>query len=407
MRKINTKSFRRATRTTTREINRQIVLNLVREHQPISRAELARHMGVARGSVTPLVKDLLADGLIYEGTTKAVTSRGRRPRLLYVRTRDRLAIGVDIRYSGTSILVADFAGQEIASDRFATPLVPDEMVARLASRLRGVKEKCTDVGECEGVGLVVPGIVDPASGVVLRAPTLDWREVDLRGALAAAIEIPVYIERDAVACAMAHMWMGHTPGEKGDNFVYLTVSDGVGTGLVVNGGILRGALSTAGEFGHIPLNVDGPRCACGARGCLEAYTANPATVARYLGRELDSAEAYAALRFSDVDIRGVIARARSGDAAASRALTETGHYLGLGIANLINSVSPAQIVVGGEITAAWDLIEPTIRESLRSRALTTASAETPLVVETNEDLLRLRGGTSLVLAPVLGAPEVA
>ena len=407
MRKINTKSFRRATRTTTREINRQILLNLVREHQPISRAELARHMGVARGSVTPLVKDLLADGLIYEGTTKAVTSRGRRPRLLYVRTRDRLAIGVDIRYSGTSILVADFAGQEIASDRFATPLVPEEMVARLASRLRGVKEKCADVGECEGVGLVVPGIVDPVTGVVLRAPTLGWREVDLRGALAAAIEVPVYIERDAVACAMAHMWMGHTPGGKGDNFVYLTVSDGVGTGLVVNGGILRGALSTAGEFGHIPLNADGPRCACGARGCLEAYTANPATVARYLGRELDSAEAYAALRFSDVDIRGVIARARSGDAAASTALRETGRYLGLGIANLINAVSPAQVVVGGEITAAWDLIEPLVRESLRSRALTTASAETPVVIETNEDLLRLRGGTSLVLAPVLGAPEVA
>ncbi|HEX7242122.1 MAG TPA: MarR family transcriptional regulator, partial [Longimicrobiaceae bacterium] len=113
MRKINTRSFRLATRSTAREVNRQIVLNLVREHQPISRAELARRMGVARGSVTPLVKELLADGLIYEGST-GDTSRGRKPTLLYVRTRDRLAIGVDVRSSRTSVILSDFGGREIA-----------------------------------------------------------------------------------------------------------------------------------------------------------------------------------------------------------------------------------------------------------------------------------------------------
>ncbi len=406
MRKINTRSFRRATRTTTREINRQIVLNLVHEHQPISRAELARQMGVARGSVTPLVRDLLSDGLIYEGVSGA-TLRGRRPKLLYIRTGDRLAIGVDIRYSRTSILLGDFAGREIATDRFATLLAPDDLVAELARRIGSLAETFSDIGECEGVGLVVPGIVDRADGLVLHAPTLHWRDVDLRAALAAAVDLPVHIERDAVACAMAYMWLEHNIGETGNNFVYLTVSDGVGTGLVVNGAVLRGAWSTAGEFGHVPLNLEGPRCACGARGCLEAYASNPATVARYMGWELAGADAYAKLRSCDVDVDDVIDRARSGDAAATWALWETGRCLGIGIANVINSVSPACVVVGGEVTSAWDLIEPAVRESIRDRCLTALSAETPVVVEPEEDNLRLRGGASLVVAPLLGAPEVA
>lgn len=406
MRKIDTKSFRRATRTTTRQINRQIVLNLVHEHQPISRAELARKMKVARGSVTPLVKDLLEDGLIYEGASGR-TSRGRPAKLLYVRTVDRLAIGVDIRYSGTSILLGDFSGRELHVERFDTPLDPDEMVEELSRRIGCLVTRFSDVGKCEGVGLVVPGMVDRPSGVVLHAPTLHWKDVDLRGALAEVFDVPVHIERDAVACAMARMWLGHGDGAASTDFVYLTVSDGVGTGLVVNGGVLRGAWSTAGEFGHVPLNLEGPLCSCGARGCLEAYASNPATVARYMGWELSTPEDHAELRANDLVIDEVIARARRGDAAATWALWETGRCLGFGIANLINSVSPALVVVGGEITAAWDLIEPAVRESVRSRSLTSVSAETPLAIETEEDRLRLKGGTCLVLAPVLVAPEVA
>lgn len=406
MRKINTRSFRRATRTTTREINCQIVLNLVHEHEGISRAELARLMGVARGSVSPLVKDLLEDGLIYERASEA-TQRGRRPKLLYVRTGDRLAFGIDIRFSRTSILLGDFGGTEIAVERFPTPTDPDELVAELKKHIEALREEHGDIGTCEGIGLVVPGMVDRDAGVVLHAPTLHWRDVALSEALARAVDLPVHIERDAVACAMAYMWLGHNEKQANTNFAYMTVSDGVGTGLVINGGVIRGERSTAGEFGHVPLNLEGPRCTCGARGCLEAYTSNPATVARYLREDLSSEEAYAKVRGSGVEVSDVIERARSGDAGATWALWETGRYLGIGIANLVNSVSPARVVVGGEITSAWDLIEPAVRESVRERSLTSVSAETPIVVETQEDLLRLKGGTSLVLAPVLVAPEVA
>lgn len=406
MRKINTRSFRRATRTTAREVNRQIVLNLVREHQPISRADLARRLGVARGSVTPLVKELLADGLIYEGSSGA-TSRGRRPTLLWLRTRDRLAIGIDVRYSRTSIILCDFSGRVLAMEAFGTPLSPPELVAELVRRLERLVEMHARVGECEGIGLVVPGMVDRITGVVLNAPTLGWRDVDLRGALTAALQRPVHIDRDSVACAMAYMWLSHAHGDAGDDFVYLTVSDGVGTGLVVNGEVLRGFLSTAGEFGHVPLSLDGPHCACGSRGCLEAYASNMATVARYLGRALSAREADGQPRVGGLEVTDVIARARAGDPVATWALWETGRYLGIGIANIINAISPSRIVVGGEITAAWDLIEPAVRQSVHERSLTAASAMTPLVVEAADSDLRLRGASALVVAPQFVAPRVA
>src|SRR4051794_10252936 len=133
VRKINTRSFVRATRSTPREINRQIVLNLVREHQPISRADLARRMRVGRGMVTSLVSELLTDGSIYEGTT-AEAPRGRRPMMLYVRTRDRLVVAIDVRFSQTYLMLSDFSGTPIALETFDTIVEPRALVAALAKR---------------------------------------------------------------------------------------------------------------------------------------------------------------------------------------------------------------------------------------------------------------------------------
>src|SRR3954464_9102783 len=135
MRKIDTRSFVRATRSTSRDINRQIVLNLVREHQPISRADLARRMGVGRGRVTALVNELLAEGAVFEGETVDVP-RGRRPQMLHVRTADKLVVAIDVRFSRTWVMLSDFAGTEIALETFATITDPQELAAELARRVR-------------------------------------------------------------------------------------------------------------------------------------------------------------------------------------------------------------------------------------------------------------------------------
>lgn len=406
VRRINTRNFHRATRTTPREVNRQIVLNLVREHQPISRAELARRMEVARGVVTPIVNDLLRESLIYEGAT-GVASRGRKPRLLHIRTQDRLAIAIDVRFRRTYLTMSDFGGREIARESIATPLPPEELADALAERVRGMQQEHARVGSCEGIGLSVPGMVDHATGRVLHAPTLGWSDVDLRELLGARTGLPVHIERDAVACALAQMWSGKSGGTGSESFVYVTIADGVGAGVVLNGQVVRGQHDAAGEFGHVPLNLAGPPCLCGSRGCLEAYTSDSATIARYLGRELPNREAHEELRESGVTISYLIAQARAGDAAAVAALEETARWLGLGLSVIVSALNPALIVVGGEFTGAWDLVEPLVRAGIQERALTRATARTALRWEPEDANQRLRGAAALVMAPVFAAPQVA
>lgn len=405
MRKIDPQSFKRATRTTAREINRQIALNLVREHEPISRADLARRMKIGRGVVTSLIGELIAEGSIYEGDT-VEAPRGRKPRMLYIRTRDRLVISIDVRLSRTYLMLNDFAGNQIALESFETILDPAQLTSELVRRIRRVLDTHGAAGRCEGIGIVVPGMVDRSTGRVLHAPQLGWRDVDVRGPLSHGTGLTAHIENAPIACALAQIWLGQR-GEATGDFVYVTVSDGVGAGIVVNGEVVRGHDNTAGEFGHIPIASDGPRCLCGARGCLEAYSSNIATLSRYLSRELSTGVPREQLQSMPLTINDLIDRSREGEERARAAVVESARYLGLGLGMIINALNPSRIFLGGEITAAWDHIEPVLRAAVKERALTAAAASTPIVPEQVGGLPRLRGATALVAAPVFAAPRVA
>jgi N-acetylglucosamine repressor len=406
MRKIDTRRFVRATRSTPREINRQILLNLVREHQPISRADLARRMAIGRGMITALVDELLGEEAIYEGAT-VDAPRGRKPKMLYVRTRDRLVVGVDVRFSRTYLMLGDFGGTPVATESFDTIVEPTALVETLVGRIRRLLREHGAQGRCEGIGLVVPGMVDQKTGRVLNSPQLGWRDVDVKDAIEAGTGLPVFIENAPIACALAHMWLGQHGAEASGDFAYVTVSDGVGVGVVVNGQVVRGQGNTAGEFGHIAISLDGPTCLCGSQGCLEAYTSNIATLKRYLGRDLTPAQTRDLLHSSGLTVNDVIARARAGEPRAAAALDETARFLGVGLATVINALNPAQIIVGGELTAAWDRIAPIVQAEVVKRALTVAASLTPIIPEASGVSPRLRGATALVTAPVFAAPQVA
>ena len=405
MRKIDTRDFQRATRTTARDINRRIVLNLVLDHQPISRADLARRMGIGRGVVTSITGELIDEGLIYEGAT-GHAARGRRPTMLYVRTSDRLAIAIDLRFSRAFVMLSDFGGTQLALESFDTIYDPPALVAELTTRIRRLLDAYGASGRCEGIGLVVPGMVERATGRILVAPQLGWRDVDVRDALAHGTGLPVHVENAPMACALAQMWLGQR-GNSTDNFVYVTVSDGVGAGIVLNGQLIRGNDNQAGEFGHLSLDPAGPQCLCGALGCWEAYTSNQATLSRYLGRELTPLWGSVSHHHATLTIDDLILLARDGDQRAVHAIEATGHYLGIGIGGIINALNPSQIFVGGEITGAWDMIEPSLREGIMERALTRAAAATRVVPEQLGGYPRLRGATALVAAPHFAAPRVA
>jgi predicted NBD/HSP70 family sugar kinase len=406
MRKINPHDFKVARRGTSREINRQIALNLIRTHQPISRADLARLMNVRRGVASLLVSELLSESLIFEGALGEAVGRGRRPTFLYIDSRQRCVVGVDIRASRTYILVTDLMGKQLG---VVSSFQTNKDVAVLTQELaRRIKQTLADkeIGSCAGVGVVVPGMVDPALGRVLHAPTLGWRDVNLRDPLAAALGIPVQVENSGKACALAQLWSTRSDMAAAANSVFVSISDGVGTGIVVNGELMRGRHNTAGEFGHVPLSIDGPRCSCGATGCWEAYVSNLATLSRYFGHDLAEARPRDA-KTASFTVEDLIARARAGDAKALAAINSTARYLGLGLASIINSLDPARIYIGGEITTAWSLIEPIVRGAVRERTLTDFGGTTEIHIVPAEEHPRLRGAVALVAAPAFAAPMVA
>jgi len=408
MRKINTRDFHVATRTTSRDINRHIALNLIREHQPISRADLARGMKMTRGVVSVLVQELIAQGLIYEGAT-GEAARGRKPTFLHIRTHDRMVVAVDVRFTRTYLMLCDFSGRELAIESYDTIFSIPEFVKELAGRIRKLLKTHGLGVRCEGIGLVVPGMVDQRTGKILNAPALGWRDVDIRTKLSGATGLSVHIENSGRASALAQLWLKRGEATGDHNFVYISVSDGVGLGIVVNGELLRGRDQIAGEFGHMPINLDGPRCMCGANGCWEVYTSNLATLARYFGWNLSK---HSPKRLKDAErssftVLDVVARARGGDSKALAAVLATGRFLGLGIASIINIVNPDCIYVAGEITTAWDLIEDTVRQAIGERALTEGAVRTPLRVASAHDYPRLRGAAALIAAPTFAAPRVA
>jgi predicted NBD/HSP70 family sugar kinase len=407
MRRIDPSRFRVATQGTSREINRQIALNLVRAQQPISRADLARAMGVRRGTVTVIVNELLEQKLIFEGATAGAPVRGRKPTFLYIESRRRCIVAVDIRASQTYLMVTDLVGTPLSEViGIPTEKDPAACVAKVATKIAALIAEQQGIDACEGIGLVVPGMVEYSTMRVLHAPTLGWRNVSLGEPLAAATGVPVHIENSGRACALAQLWTMRDEGAAPGDLVYVSVSDGLGVGVVVRGEALRGRHNIAGEFGHVPLSLDGPRCSCGASGCWEAYVSNRATLARYFGRAAEGGGPVP-VEQQAFTVHDLIGRARGGDAKATATLQATARYLGLGLATIVNAIDPARIYIGGEITAAWDLVGDTIRTALAERVLTPSAASTPIRPVSPTEHPRLRGAAALVAAPAFAAPVVA
>jgi len=408
MRRINPADFRMAKRGTTREINRQIVLTLIRTHQPLSRADLSRLMDTNRANITALVKDLLEEGIVRDGAVGNESKRGRRPTYLYLNSHRRCAVAVDIRATRTYLMMTDMIGKQLGNIvSFPTEFEPEKFIKTLAMNIRQILADNRGIGACDGIGVVVPGMTDSKTGRVINAPALGWRDLDLLALFRTEFEnIPIYIENSGKACALSQIWATRSDNHIHDDQVFVSVSDGVGVGVVINGELMRGKHNTAGEFGHLPLNVDGLPCLCGANGCWEAYVSNLATISRYFGKNLSEKNRVLA-DTANFTIDDLIKRARSGESKALAALHSTARYLGLGLSSIINAIDPSQIYLGGEITEAWDLIEPQVREAIKERTLTKELGETAIRIVPAIEYPRLRGAVALVTAPAFAAPKIA
>ena len=393
MRKIDLTNFRVATSETARHINRRIVLNLIRSHEPISRADLARHSVLQRSTVSVITEQLIEERWVTEGANGRVP-RGRRPRFLHLNKERVGIIGVNIRPAMTTLALADLNGHFIAQESIPTAQNPHQFVADLVPRIENLKKIRPEL-TCEGIGVSLPGRVDLASQRLVFAPNLNWSDFDLKSPLEEATGLPVELENAANACALSEIWFGRRP-ESSQDLVALTVSEGIGTGLVMNRQLVRGSSGVAGEFGHTIIVENGLECRCGNRGCWELYASNSAAVRYYSGEKANGQPP----TFDDL-----LRLASQGDSKALEALNKMGHYLGAGIAMLVTGLAPDEILVIGEITKLWKQVGPIITKTVADRCPT--HARTRIVPTDPLSHPRLLGTIALVVQKHFGAPSVA
>lgn len=397
MRKIDLTNFQVASSETARQINRRITLNFLRHHQPMSRADLSRRSGLQRSTVSAIVDQLIDEGWVTEGAIGRLP-RGRRPRFLHLNVERTGIVGVNLGPETTTVGLANVDARFEAQRSFPTPADPAvfaQLVARTIASLRTEHPRMV----CEGVGVSLPGRVD-AAGRLVFAPNLGWRDVDLRQMLEAATELPVSVENAANACALGEVWFG-SHDEHLRHLVAVTVSEGIGVGVLLNGQLVHGANAMAGEFGHMTLDESGPPCRCGKRGCWERYASNSAAVDYYTsGAQPTRGPSKPGLRFEDI-----LRLAEGGDRRAVETLERMAQFLGAGLATIVTGLAPQIIVVIGEVTSAWDRVGPIVSEVLGRRAL----RETPTrIVPTDHTTQpRLRGAVTLVIQQHFGVPNVA
>jgi len=380
---------------TIRDINRQIVLNYVRDQSPISRAEIARQTDLHRSTVSVIVDELVEDGTIEE-IGSGVSTGGRKPTLYRIRSGEPAAIGIDLTPRTTTIALADLAGNILEKEVFSTSPDIEFMSSQIVDRVKKLT-KCTG-NEGIDIGFSVPGLVDQRSGEIFHVPYFDWRNWDICSRIEAATGSKVIVENDANATALAELWFGQEKVRKTDTFLMILVGEGIGTGIVFDGQVYRGEKGAGGEFGHMIAGDNAPvDCSCGSRECWEAYASEKALLARY--RALLAGDS---MKQGSVEISDLVELAVNGEKHAAEALNETVHYLANGISNLIVGLSPQVVVVSGRVTRAWDMIEAQMAR-VADRSVMAGLPPTVLMPSSLGDAPTLIGAVGLVLARKFGA----
>ncbi|MDT5269860.1 MAG: hypothetical protein QOH49_2046 [Acidobacteriota bacterium] len=387
-RRIDLKRIHTAHFGTMRAINRQIVLNYVRDRGPISRAEIARRTSLQRSTISEIVELLLAEGLIEE-IGAGVSTGGRCPKLLALRASGAAAVGIDIAPTHTTVAVCDLAGSVLEREVFETHPDFEQTIRRAvsaATRLIG-----QNPGKIEGIGVSLPGLVDPSTGRLIYVPYFKWRDLDVGRRIGVATGLKVAVDNDANAAALAELWFGRAEVSEARDFIMVFIAEGVGTGIIFDRQIYRGEGGAAGEFGHMVIGERAPvPCSCGGYDCWEAFASGRAAVARYAALVGDE-------EARQLSFARLIDRALDGETEAREALMETARYLGKGISNLIVGFSPEIVVVGGAITRAWELVSGILDDAVK-RSIRRDLPPARLTPSTIGDEASLMGALSLVLA---------
>ncbi len=405
------KTYRTGDQALVREINLSIILNCLRETSPLSRAKLAEITGLNKTTVSSLVRELIARQFVRE--IGFDSSAGGRPAVMLELNPDAgCIIGMEIGVDFLLAILTDFKAQVLWRQREDTNQAKGQE-AILTNALDIVRQALTAGGSTHspvlGIGVGIPGLVDVSSGTLLFAPNLKWHDVPLREVFSREFNVPVFVDNDANVAALGERYFGAAQGSK--DFIYLSAGVGLGGGIVLDGQLYRGIGGYAGEIGHMTVMSNGERCNCGNFGCWETLVSQTAVVSRVRkAMEAGNASRVSQLakgRPERISIPIIVEAAAEGDKVARQALEETGVYLGIGIANLINAFNPELVIFGGVISLASDYLLPAIEKTLEGRSLAWPRQMVRVMASSYGPDACVMGGVALVLHDILSRPGLA
>jgi predicted NBD/HSP70 family sugar kinase len=377
-----------------REMNRALVLEMIRRETSVSRSDLARRSALTKPTVSAIVDVLIGEGLVREvGFGSSQSRRGRRSRLLQLNDAAAAFVGIHFGVRHTSLAVADARGQIRSTTvlgsfrgRFGHAVrdIPDLVKAAL-------RKARLSRSRLESVGVAIPGLVDQGTGTCVLAPNLRWFDAPVRDELAQRLRAATAVRNIAQAAAIAEGRLGAARGKR--SFVWVYVGSGVGAAIVVDGRLVYGNRGFSGELGHCAVVENGAPCGCGGFGCLETVASGAAIEAaarlNLAGRKPTGRNG------SKRDAQGIAIAARMGDPDSRRILGRAGEFLGIGISYLLNLLNPEMVVLGGRVIQAGECLLDPIRASVARHAMRGAGV--PIVPSTAGDDVMLRGAVLLAM----------
>lgn len=360
-----------------KNINKHALLELVRfASGGISRADLARQMGLSRAAISSIVNDLLATDILRETqreTQRETVSSGRPPINLEINPQRGFVVGIDIGVTHISMGVADLAAQVLheIDIPFSVEQGPKHGLALVDKELRDLLSQAGIMLEAIlAIGVGVPGPVVADKGAVSEPPVMPgWNNFPIRDHLQTLWGCPISLNNDAEMGALGEWVYGAGRGEQ--HLAYIKVGSGIGAGFLLNGRIYCGVSGSAGEIGHITVDPNGPRCTCGNRGCLEVFSGGQAIAkqAQEAMRSNGRTQLSSLAPIDKITAREVAMAAQRGDLAAQQILAQAGAALGTAVANFINLLNPGMVVIGGGVAQIGDLFLQPIREAVQERSL--------------------------------------
>ncbi|MFA1711695.1 ROK family transcriptional regulator [Peribacillus frigoritolerans] len=385
-----------------KSINRSLILNIIREKGPISRADIAKLTKLTPPTVSSFVKELLEAEIVIERNL-GESSGGRKPTLLTLSEDMFHVIGMDVGSQNIKTILTSITGKVIKKSIVPLPAqtTNETLLSLMIDSVSGILNHTKiDEEKIVGIGVGMHGIVDVEEGSSVFAPNLNLQDIPIKKVLEERFNMMVKVENDGRAMSLGELWFGNGAGI--DSFVCINVGRGIGAGIIINGKLYHGSHFISGEIGHMIIDIDGPQCTCGNYGCLQTFASGPSIV-EWVKKEMRLGHSSLLTTMTKGDLEKVTGEliyssALEGDTLCKTALQQAGRYLGVGITNLIHTVNPRRIIIGGGVSNAGDLIMDNIIQTVNQRALTNPAKQTEIILSKFGDDATAMGAIALILA---------